>query len=443
MSTRFPREAVWVAAAFITLLAVARFYGSPHPEADGDALSLTPLATPPGITLQLRSSGGRARVATAAEWVFADSRGMSLYTHGKGPSRSADCEGDCTATWPPFLASPSSETAEDWSLLPRTDGTRQWVYRGAPLYRFAKDKAIGDTGGEGADGGAWHAAVFRPEDGVALPDAVAIREITDAGGMGLVDYLGMTLYTYEGNVAQSKAACAARACAQLWMPLEAPGIANSVGRFTAVTRDDGISQWIYQGKPLFKFAGDQRPGDVNGAGVDPRFRVALILRFFMPDGVAIHRNIELGDILATRRGATLYQRDRVTMQELHPFRTDHGSPSLGRALGTSTCDESCARTWPPLLASHDALSSGFWDVIVRPNGTRQWAYKGFAMYTYAPEKPGDISGNGIYTLARIDGSGKPAGSTNLAAADIDPNLFVGGAAAGLGVSALFWHAVVP
>jgi hypothetical protein len=116
------------------------------------------------------------------------------------------------------------------------------------------------------------------------------------------------------------------------------------------------------------------------------------------------------------------------MEELHQFRTDHGSPALGRWFGTSTCDETCTKTWPPFGAPSDALPSGYWDIITRANGARQWAYKGFALYTYAPDKPGDVGGNAIYTLAP---------------AEVDPNDFIGGTAAGLGVGAMFWHAVVP
>ncbi|HME37660.1 MAG TPA: hypothetical protein VKG63_01760, partial [Steroidobacteraceae bacterium] len=166
-----------------------------------------------------------------------------------------------------------------------------------------------------------------------------------------------------------------------------------------------------------------------------------IVRFFMPADAVIRANVELGNILATRGGATLYQRDRVTMEELHPFRTDHGSPALGRALGTRTCDDNCTKTWPPFTAPADALPCGFWDIVTRADGRRQWSFKGFALYTYAADRPGDIGGNQLYTLAQISGSEDPAASGR--PADVDPNELVGGTAYGLGVSALFWHAVVP
>ena len=261
-----------------------------------------------------------------------------------------------------------------------------------------------------------------------------MREIADAGGVGLVDASGLTLYLFDGDATHGNPVCSAGDCASRWTPLEAPAIANPVGHFSTIARDDGITQWAYQGKPLYKFNGDRQPGDVNGAGVDSRFRVALTLRFFMPAGVTIRRHIELGNILATDRGATLYQRDRVTMQELHPFRIDHGSPALGRALGTATCDAD-------LRENLAAVGGACGCAAPRDIGT---------------SSPGRTApGSGRTRVLRCTptrrisrGTSAATASTRWrrsAAADIAAaaNPFVGGAASGLGVSALFWHAVVP
>lgn len=425
MFSGFPRGALWVGTAYLALLLASLHFGSPRPDPDAAEDSPIPLATPPGITLQVRGSGIKARAAATAEVVYADSLGRSLYTY--------DLESARAAAWPAALAPPGVSGVGDWSQLTRADGTRQWVFRGAPLYRYAGDLGVGETAGDGADGGAWHAAVLHPAAGLALPDRIGVREIDDAGGTALVDSTGLTLYAFEGNAAHPKPSCRAADCARLWIPLEAPQIANPVGQFLAVSRDDGITQWMFRSRPLYRFSGDIKPGDANGIGVDPRFRPSLIVRFFMPAEVTIRRTVALGAILATRSGATLYQRDRVTLEELHPFRTDHGSPALGRAFGTSTCDENCVKSWPPLAAPADAVSSGYWNVVTRADGKRQWAYKGFALYTYAADKPGDIGGNAIYTLGQVDGS--PTA--------IDPNALVGGLSSGLGVGAMFWHAVVP
>ena len=51
----------------------------------------------------------------------------------------------------------------------------------------------------------------------------------------------------------------------------------------------------------------------------------------------------------------------------------------------------------------------------RPDGARQWVYKGFALYTYAGDKPGDINGNEIYDLAQVRDTARPAAASAAAA----------------------------
>jgi predicted lipoprotein with Yx(FWY)xxD motif len=423
MTAVIPRGAPWVAGLCALLLAAARFY--PQQRAALDATVPAPLATPPGITLQLRADAQRSRVEIAAQWVYADARGRTLYTHA-APA----CTGACAEAWPAALAPPTAAATADWSLLELDGGRRQWVHRGAPLYTFRDDAAAGAAGGDAADGGAWHVAAFRADAGIELPHGIAVREIADAGGAGLVESSGLTLYVFDGDAAHP--ACDDD-CAQLWLPLEAPAIANTVGSFAAFARDDGITQWTYRGKPLYSFASDRKPGDANGGALDARFRIALVVRHFMPNDAAIRWTVELGHILATRSGATLYQRDRVTAEELHPFRSDRGAPALGRWFGAASCDASCAKIWPPFAAPPDALPCGYWDIATRSDGTRQWVYKGFAMYTYAADKPDEFSGNAIYDLQQIGSAQR----------GIDPNGSVRATAPGTGLGAMFWHAVAP
>jgi predicted lipoprotein with Yx(FWY)xxD motif len=428
---------LWAGAVCVALLAAALFHWLPHREKLGSTNSTVPLATPPGITLQLRTVAGRARRAAKLQPVYADARGMTLYFSD------ATCSGECAATWPPAVAPQgvAQGTARDgdWSLAARADGSRQWTYRGAALYRFAHDEAVGEAKGDGTPG--WHVAVFHPGAGITLPDTIEVREIPDAGGAGLVDSQGLTLYAFDGDAALAVPSCAGGGdCARHWAPLEAPQIANAKGDFSVIARDDGITQWAYRHRPLYKFDGDQRAGDANGIAADARFRVALIVRYFMPADALIRRTVELGTILTTASGATLYERDRPASDEIHIFRESHGPPALGRSFGTATCDEHCARGWPPFKAPADALPSGYWDVATRADGTRQWVYKGYALYTYGSERPGEIRGNEIYELAQIsDGAERPAPRV----AGADPFVPAGGDVDGIGVGAMFWHAVVP
>jgi predicted lipoprotein with Yx(FWY)xxD motif len=447
------RATRWAGAVSVALLAAASLYWLPHHRGAADATLLPPIATPPGITLQLRTVGGPAPRAAGAQVLYGDAKGMTLYVFDKDIALGkSTCSGDCAKIWPPAAAPPSAAPDADWSLVERADGTRQWAYRGAPLYRFADDEAIGDAKGEGADRGSWHIAAFQPGAGMALPDAIAVREIADANGVGLVDSLGITLYAFDGDAMHPEPACAGGSdCARHWAPLEAPEIANPTGDFSVIARDDGITQWAYRSKPLYKFDGDQRAGDVNGIGADARVRVALLVRHFMPADATIRRSVEIGEILTTVSGATLYERDRPKADDSHIFRESHGPPALGRSFGTTTCDEDCAQTWRPFSAPADALPCGYWDIVNRPDGRRQWTYKGYALYTYALDQPGDIRGNESYDLVQVSGDAQVLLASNGRhtapgagpTAGVDPHVPAGGDVAGIGVGAMFWHAVVP
>jgi predicted lipoprotein with Yx(FWY)xxD motif len=435
------------ATGVLILLAVAtRHLWLPHARAVSASAAPPPVATPPGITLELVTLG-QAGAATP-QIVFADAVGMTLYTYasdtvGKGaaPAVSA-CRGDCAHSWIPAGVTRDAAEATDWSVLTRPDGSRQWCYRGAPLYTFKEDGSPGDTKGENQGGGDWHVAPFLPGAGMALPDSITVRHLPDAGGTALATPEGLTLYVSDGALTS-----AAR-----WRPFEAGAIATAAGDFSVVVRADGITQWAFRGRPLYLFDGDRKPGDARGIGVDDRFRVALIRRYYMPVDATIRPITGLGNALAMQGGVTLYERDRVQPgEDNHDFRSDHGPPALGRFYGTSTCDASCAQTWPPYTAPADAVASGYWTVLTRPDGTSQWAYKGFALYRYSNDAPGEARGNQSYELVRIDDAGPretAAGARpplQLSAEDEAAYVkyVAHGNSSGIGVGALFWHAVAP
>jgi predicted lipoprotein with Yx(FWY)xxD motif len=53
----------------------------------------------------------------------------------------------------------------------------------------------------------------------------------------------------------------------------------------------------------------------------------------------------------------------------------------------------CTQQWPPLLAQEGSAPTGDWSIIVRAEGTKQWAYKGFPVHTsYLDFEPGDVNG---------------------------------------------------
>src|ERR1700761_2835582 len=60
----------------------------------------------------------------------------------------------------------------------------------------------------------------------------------------------------------------------------------------------------------------------------------------------------------------------------------------------SNCSGDCTKQWLPLAAPADAKPSGFWSVITRDDGSKQWTRHGQPLYTFADDKNvGDIKGS--------------------------------------------------
>ena len=85
-----------------------------------------------------------------------DSAGLTLYVFdGDTDAGKSACNGTCAQNWPPLLAAAGAASAGDFTIVTRDDGTKQWAYKGKPLYRWKGDKAPGDTSGDGV-AGKWH-----------------------------------------------------------------------------------------------------------------------------------------------------------------------------------------------------------------------------------------------------------------------------------------------
>lgn len=92
------------------------------------ALTAAVWAAPPGVT----EKGG----------AFVDAAGKPLYTFARdtAPGKSA-CNDGCATAWPPLAATADAKAEGDWSIVTRDDGSRQWAYKGKPLYTYARDTA--------------------------------------------------------------------------------------------------------------------------------------------------------------------------------------------------------------------------------------------------------------------------------------------------------------
>jgi predicted lipoprotein with Yx(FWY)xxD motif len=85
---------------------------------------------------------------------------------------------------------------------------------------------------------------------------------------------GMSLYTFDRDVAGSGKSVCNGPCAANWPPLLAGADARASGDWSIVTRDDGARQWAYKGKPVYLWAKDTKPGDRSGQGVNNVWQLA-------------------------------------------------------------------------------------------------------------------------------------------------------------------------
>src|SRR6516164_7962905 len=90
--------------------------------------------------------------------VLTNDAGMTLYVFDKDSTGKSACNGPCVGNWPPLMATAASTPMGDYTIITRDDGTKQWAYKGRPLYNWKNDKKPGDITGDGFLNGAWHIA---------------------------------------------------------------------------------------------------------------------------------------------------------------------------------------------------------------------------------------------------------------------------------------------
>jgi len=97
-------------------------------------------------------------------------------------------------------------------------------------------------------------------------------------------------------------------------------------------------------------------------------------------GSALWANAALADdaaILTDSQGMTLYTFDKDKK-------------------GKSVCYDGCAAKWPPYIASDFDKGKWGFQVIIRKDGTKQWAYKNKPLYTWVGDSAkGDTTGDGV------------------------------------------------
>lgn len=92
--------------------------------------------------------------------ILVDAKGMTLYLFDKDEKDKSNCSGDCLKNWPALTvkdekaAMAAKEITATLGTITRDDGAYQVTVNGMPVYYYAKDKAAGDTVGQGV-GDVW------------------------------------------------------------------------------------------------------------------------------------------------------------------------------------------------------------------------------------------------------------------------------------------------
>ncbi|HEY4366226.1 MAG TPA: hypothetical protein VGN07_03260 [Steroidobacteraceae bacterium] len=421
------------------LAATLNITALPATAAGADAV---PLSTPQGIMLV---DVMQFITNSSAQYLWrrlGDAEGNPLYTYNTDAPGKSNCVAECAKEFPPFVAPASATASGDWTFVKRDGQTRQWAYQGKPLYRYSGKDPVGEPVASGGNSGdtddpantnpgskvyspkeGWTRAAYTPEKTLQLPSGIELKSLMTSNGYGFITAdTSMPMYVVKSAPTDPAA----------WLPVYAPLVAAPVGDFTLLTREDGKRQWAYKGERLYTFKADYSQSDVNGTLAQKDARIALAYRHFMPQSVGIDIFPLRGPLMTTTDGRTVYTQTRYHLQYGgREMREGYRYTYLdAKGVGVRGCLDECVKTWRPIEAPKDAQSAGFWEVQTRPDGNKQWTYRGSLLYTFAGDsKPGEIKGNNRHDILFGDAQGKV--DLSATGGDKDPRYSEG--------AGFYWH----
>ena len=99
---------------------------------------------PAEVALQQLEEGEFRYVHTATN--------LRLYVYEKDSPGKSNCTGGCASVWPPLLAKDDARPVGAWTLIDRDSGSRQWAYKGQPVYLRFHDSASDPQGYQPSEG---------------------------------------------------------------------------------------------------------------------------------------------------------------------------------------------------------------------------------------------------------------------------------------------------
>jgi predicted lipoprotein with Yx(FWY)xxD motif len=246
------------------LLAIASSLNSCSKSSGGYGSSTPPPVTPVANSYQLKTDSHFGSY-------LADANGNPLYFFSLDANGTSACTGSCLTSWPvSYVAGPTLDnglTASDFSVITRSDGSKQTTYKGYPLYTYSGDSP-GNIGGDGLDN-IWFVA--KPDYTVMLSN---IQLVGNDGvkydsaykpGLGITQYLtddrGVTLYSFSFDKADSNTFTKSDFSNDNVFPIvqvtttqNVPSILNKsmLGTISVF----GKTQLTFKGWPVYRFGAD-------------------------------------------------------------------------------------------------------------------------------------------------------------------------------------------
>ena len=426
-----PSVRVLLGAAIVGT-AAALLTPQPSGAADSNKLTLKAEPYPSNIRLQETDMGV----------VYADSRGLTLYTDRNDPkdyvpactAKDRERRGEETEPHPDHPGNTANcltkhipvpvgdaKPVGAWTVFER-DGEKQWAYRGHPVYTSVKDIAPGSTWNSFEPGLRQYRkrwlTVFAPVD---IPPDVILQTVGAA--RVFATYANRTLYTLTQD-RTGKSMCEG-ACADEWQPFLAGAMSQPRGEWALATRADGARQWTFRGRPLYTFSGDRKNGEVKGNNL-PGALVAVAYDAPTPPSFMTIHTTPVGDLYGDEKGHTVYAFICPTGDDCDDV-TDRSNWWF---VDCGNSPEKCTKQWYPVLAAPGAkATNNTWTIVNMPlpfspvraaegskeQTVRVWAQNGRPLFTYAyDDRPAMIDGmdTGTFTGPRWFGVMATGGNLN-------------------------------
>ncbi|MBO0692993.1 MAG: hypothetical protein J2P58_08860 [Acidimicrobiaceae bacterium] len=397
--------------------------------AAGAGLGLTALIIPGSPSAQAAPApSGAVVISSAASGasgqgrVLVDANGFSLYDFsGDGfeavlgclPTNVSTTTGAaCTDVWQPVLA--TGPVVGTHGVLASQLGTEdrpgigtQVTYAGAPLYRFVKDTAPGQTNGQDVTAflGIFRLVSIHGTPAVDVHAAVDL-ELTSAGpALDAPVAAGATRSLYVLSADPLGQTSCTGPCAAVWPPLltgkapvGGPGVDQSA--LGVLRRSDGTLQVTYHGRAIYLFSFDLGQGAPSG--------LTLGDNFIDPPAFGVWDTLSPAGTPAT---GPITVTAETTSGGASVLAADGNSTPLGSPSATlytfsndtptgSSCNGPCANAWPPVLSSDPPVAGPGVDAtklgtIRRADGSFQVTYGGRPLYMFSQALDATTNGDGI------------------------------------------------